>query len=65
MDKTRTIGHKFLVNRRTFCVLQNYAKAQSNPLILSKVIVVTDDDDRHRRKNHLFSLRGSQNVEIL
>ena len=67
MDKTRTICQKWLVNELVFYfwVLKKCAKAQSNPIILSKVIVLTDvDNNIHCRKSHFFSLSGSQNVKI-
>ena len=46
MDKTITVGQKWLVNELVlyFCVLKKFAKAQSNLMILSKVIAVTDDN---------------------
>ena len=45
MDKTRTIGQKWLANEliHSFLALKKCAKAQSNPVILSKVIVFTND----------------------
>ena len=70
LDKTRTVCQKSLFNKLvlSFWSLKRYAKAQSNLVILSKVIVLIDknnDVNRHRRNNNSFSLRGSQNVEII
>ena len=47
MDKTITVGQKWLVNEFvvSFWVLKKCAKAQSNLMIISKVIAVTDDND--------------------
>ena len=47
MDKTITVGQKWLVNELvlSFSTLKKSAKAQSNLMILSKVIAVTDDDN--------------------
>ena len=47
MDKTITVGQKWLVNELvlSFWALKKSAKAQSNLMILSKVIAVTNDDD--------------------
>ena len=73
MDKTLTVGQKWLVNELvlSFSALKKSAKAQSNLVILSKVIAVTDDDnDNDNRQTGtvvqtvFFSTRGSQNVEI-
>ena len=70
MDKTRTVRQKCLFNELvlSFWALKKSAEAQSNLMILSKVIAVTDDDnddndnrqtaDRHRRKHRFFSVRG-------
>ena len=45
MDKIRTVGQKWLVNERVLFLwtLKKWTKAQSNLMILSKVIAVTDD----------------------
>ena len=67
MDKTRTVGQKWLANELDlqFLTLKKYTKGQSNRSNLSKVIVYTDrHTDRYHPKNHFFSPRGSQNVEI-
>ena len=47
MDKTITVGQKWLVNELvlSFWALKKSAKSQSNLMILSKVIAVTDDND--------------------
>ena len=43
MDKTRTVGQKWLANDLDlhFLTLSKYTKGQSNRSILSKVIVIT------------------------
>ena len=71
MDKTRTVGQKWLANKLDlhFLTLNKCTKFQSNRSILSKVIVYTDrqtdrQTDRHLRENHFFGFRGSQNVDI-
>ena len=53
MDKTITVGQKLLVNELvlSFWALKKCAKAQSNLMILSKVIAVTDDDNDNRKTN--------------
>ena len=59
MDEIRTIGKKWMVNELglSFWALKR-SKFQSNPIILSKVIVFTDDNDtktdRNFRKNLFF-----------
>ena len=62
MDKTRIIGQKCLVNELflSLYAIKKCAKALSNPIIFSKVIVFTDDRRRQipRRKTHFFSLPG-------
>ena len=47
MDKTRAVAQKCLMSELvfSFCALKKCVKAQSNPIILSKVIVLKDDDD--------------------
>ena len=69
MNKTRTIGQKWLVNELVFYfwAFKRCAKFQFNPTILSSNCVHrhrTDDwhTDRHFRKNRFLWLRGSQNV---
>ena len=51
MDKTRTVGQKWLANELDlhFLILKKCTKDQSNRLILSKVIVLTNYKftDRH------------------
>ena len=51
MDKTRTVGQKWLANELDlhFLTLKKYTKGQSNQSILSKVIVLTSykSTDRH------------------
>ena len=44
MDKTRTVGQKWLVNELDihFLTLKKFTKGQSNRSILSKVIVLTN-----------------------
>ena len=67
MDKTRTVGHKWLANELDlqFLTLNKCTKFQSNRSILLKVIVYTErQTDRHLRENHFFGFRGSQNVDI-
>ena len=80
MDKTRTLGQKWLANELDlhFLTLKKCTKGQSNRSILSKVIVLTNykstdrhtdrqidiQTDRHIRENHFFGFRGSQNVDI-
>ena len=73
MDKTRTVGQKWMANELDlhFLTLNKCTKFQSNRSILSKVIVYTDrqtdpdrQTDRHLRENHFFEFRGSQNVDI-
>ena len=53
MDKTITVGQKCLVNELvlSFWALKKSAKAQSNLMILSKVIAVTDDDNDNDNDN--------------
>ena len=53
MDKTITVGQKGLVNELVLCLwaLKKSAKAQSNLMILSKVIAVTDDDNDNENDN--------------
>ena len=66
MDKTRTVGQKWLANELDlhFLTLNKCTKFQSNRSILSKVIVYTDrQTGRHLRENHFFGFRGSQNVD--
>ena len=73
MDKTRTVGQKWLANELDlhFLTLKECTKGQSIRSILSKVIVLRNyksthrqTDDRHIRENHFFGFRGSQNVDI-
>ena len=47
MDKTITVGQKWLVNEfvLSFGALKKCAKAESNLMILSEVIAITDDDN--------------------
>ena len=51
MDKTITVGQKLLFNELvlSFWALKKCAKAQSNLMILSKVIAVTDKDNDNRQ----------------
>ena len=61
MEKTRTVGQKWLANELDFqfLIIREFTKFQSNRLILSKVIEYTDRQaDRLHPKNHFFSLRG-------
>ena len=63
MDKTRTVGQKWLVIEfdLDFLTLKKYTKGQSNRSILSKVIVLTNykstdrrtDPQPHSRHTHL------------
>ena len=57
MDKTRTVGQKWLAQELDlqFLMIRECTKFQSSRLILSKVIEYTD---RHHPKNHFFSLWG-------
>ena len=72
MDKTRTVGQKWLANELDlhFLTLKKCTKGQSNRSILLKVIVLTNYEStdtqavRHIRENHFFGFRGSQNVDI-
>ena len=72
MDKTRTVGQKWLANELDlhFLTLKKCTKGHSNRSILSKGIVVKNykSTDRHTnghiRENHFFGFRGSQNVDI-
>ena len=77
MDKTRTIGQKYLANELilSFLALKKCAKAQCNPIILSKLSCLqtttttktqpTTKTDRNQRKNcFFFILRGPQNIDI-
>ena len=65
MDKTRTIGQKWLVNEHvlSFRALKRCTKCQLNPIILSGAIVSTDAGQR-TQTNRFFLLRGSQSVKI-
>ena len=65
MDKTRTVGQKWLVNELDlqFLIIRECTKFQSNRLILSKVNEYIKTD-RYHPKNHFFPLKGSQNEEI-
>ena len=78
MDKTRTIGQKWLANELDlhFLTLKKCTKGQPNRSFLSKVIVLknyksTQIHSRHTggrtdrliRENHFFGFRGSQNVD--
>ena len=64
MDKTRTVGQKWLANELDlqFLTLKKCTKGQSNLSILSKVIVYTDRQTPSQ--NPFFLTQGSQNVEI-
>ena len=77
MDKTRTVGQKWLANDLdlNLLTLKKCTKGQSNRSILSKVIVLTNykstdtqtnshTADSHIRVNHFFGFRRSQNVDI-
>ena len=57
MDKTRTIGRKWLANKLVFSfwALKRCAKFQSNPIIPSRVIVSTDAGQTNRRQETDFS----------
>ena len=50
MDKTGTVGKKWLVNELvlSFWAFKRFAKFQSNPIIFWKVIVLTEDNDNDR-----------------
>ena len=52
MDKTITVGQKWLVNELvlSFWALKKCAKAQFNLMILSKVITLTDNDNNDNRQ---------------
>ena len=52
MNKTITVDQKWLINELvlSFWALKKSAKAQSNLMILSKVIAVTDDNDNDNRQ---------------
>ena len=54
MDKTITVRQKWLVNELvlSFWALKKSAKAQSNLMILSKVMAVTDDDNDNDNNNN-------------
>ena len=60
MDKTRTVGQKWLANELDlhFLTLKKCTKGQFNRSILSKVIVLTNykSTDRHIRENRFFGL---------
>ena len=63
MDKTITVGQKWLVNELvlSFWALKKSAKAQFNLMILSKVIAVTNDNDNRQTAtivNPVFSHSG-------
>ena len=47
MNKTRTVGQKWLVNElvNSFWAFKRCVKFQSNPIILSKLIVLKDDNN--------------------
>ena len=73
MDKTITVGQKYLVNELVLCfwILKKSAKAQSKLMILSKVIAVTEDNDNDNRQtdtdvkpvlSHSFSVRNEGQV---
>ena len=73
MDKTRTVGQKWLANELElhFLTLKRCTKGQSNRLILSKVIVLTNETINLQTHRHTFAktifffwFRGSQNVDI-
>ena len=51
MDKTRTVGQKWLANELDlhFLTLKKCTKGQSNRSILSKVIVLTNYKSTHRQ----------------
>ena len=53
MDKTKTVGQNRLISREDlfFLALKKCTKAQSNPTILSKVIVFTDNDNDNDNDN--------------
>ena len=59
MDKTRTVGQKWLVNELDlhFLTLKKCTKSQFNRSILSKVIVLTNykSTDRHTFAKSIFS----------
>ena len=66
MDKTITVGQKCLVNQLvlSFWALKKCAKAQSNLMILAKIIAVTDNDNDDNRQTDtvvktVFSQSGS------
>ena len=52
MDKTKTVVQRWLFKKciLSFWALKKCPKAQSNPIIPSKVIVLTDDDDNDDRQ---------------
>ena len=53
-DKIITVGQKWLVNELvlSFWALKKSATAQSNLMILSKVIAVTDDDNDNNNNDN-------------
>ena len=61
MDKTITVGQKWLVNELVlpFWALRKSAKAQSNLMILSTVIVVIDDDNDDDNDNDNYNRQTS------
>ena len=72
MDKTRTVGQKWLADELNlhFLTLKNCTKGQPNRSILSKVIVLTNYKSTDRQTDTFAktifsgSDRGSQNVDI-
>ena len=57
MDKTRTIGQKWLADELvfTFWTLKKHAKFQFNPTIPSRVIVTTDPGQTDTFVKSVFS----------
>ena len=78
MDKTRTVGQKWMANEPDlhFLTLKKCTKGQFNPSILSKVIVLTnykstntqtdrqEDRQKHSRKPFFRTQRVSNFTQI-
>ena len=72
MNKTRTVGQKWLANQLDlqFLTVKKCTKAQSNRSILSKFIVYTGrqtsrETDRPPSKIPFFLTQGTQNVDMV
>ena len=67
MDKTRTIGKKRPVNELDlyFDTLRKYAKAESNPIIFSNVIVPTNHYHNYTLKTSVLLLHVKYDSNFL